>query len=144
MSKNSSIPALTLASLPSKPLQYAGSISLQNDRVGRSVLRSILTFVKSPDIKKQEKRVCHAVTMHILTKDYSNFIIYTVWFSFLSLKIWFVVGSSFLLVQFDAYLGKQSFISFSILIPLLLNDVLFSLFLFSLSIITPSQATCNL
>ena len=63
-------------------------------------------FVKGPDIKKQEKRVCHAVTMHILTKDYSNFIIYTVWFSFLSLKIWFVVGSSFLLVQFDAYLAK--------------------------------------
>ena len=144
MSKNSSIPALTLASLPSKPLQYAGSISLQNDRVGRSVLRSILTFVKGPDIKKQEKRVCHAVTMHILTKDYSNFITYTVWFSFLSLKIWFVVGSSFLLVQFDAYLAKQTFISFSILLPLLLNDVLFSLFLFSLSIITPSQATCNL
>ena len=46
--------------------------------------------------------------MHILTKDYSNFIIYTVWFSFLSLKIWFVVCSSFLLVQeeFDAYLAK--------------------------------------
>ena len=144
MSKNSSIPALTLASLPSKPLQYAGSISLRNDTVGRSVLRSILTFVKGPDIKKQEKRVCHAVTMHILTKDYSNFIIYTVWFSFLSLKIWFVVGSNFLLVQFDAYLAKQTFISFSILLPLLLNDVLFSLFLFSLSIITPSQATCNL
>ena len=74
--------------------------------VGRSVGRSILTFVKGPDIKKQEKRVCHAVTMHILTKDYSNFVIYTVWFSFLSLKIWFVVGSSFLLVQFDAYLAK--------------------------------------
>ena len=44
--------------------------------------------------------------MHILTKDYSNFIIYTVWFSFLSLKIWFVVGSNLLLVQFDAYLAK--------------------------------------
>ena len=74
--------------------------------VGRSVGRSILTFVKGHDIKTQEKRVCHAVTMHILTKDYCNFIIYTVWFSFVSLKIWFVVGSSFLLVLFDTYLAK--------------------------------------
>ena len=86
--KNSSIP-LTLASLPLKPLQYAEPTSLRNDRVSRS----ILTFVKGPDIihhlKAGKKRVSHAVSIHILRKDYSNFIIYTVCFTFLFLKIQF-------------------------------------------------------
>ena len=90
MSKSSSTPALTLAPLPPRPLQYVEPISLRNDR-GR---RSVLTFVKGSDIihhlKAGKESLSCGNLMHIRKKDYSNLIIYIVCFTFLFLQTWFV------------------------------------------------------